>query len=78
MNNTLKLAEKLYKEHSLSVDEYERLISERNEETTKYLTEKADELRKSVYGNKVFIRGLIEISSFCKKDCLYCACHKRQ
>ena len=68
----MKLAEKLYKEHSLSVDEYEKLISKRNEETTKYLTEKADELRKSVYGNKVFIRGLIEISNICKNNCYYC------
>ena len=72
MNNALKLAEKLYKERSLSVDEYERLISERNEEVVKYLTEKADELRKSVYGNKVFIRGLIEISNICKNNCYYC------
>ena len=72
MNNALKLAEKLYKERSLSVDEYEKLISERNEEVVKYLTEKADELRKSVYGNKVFIRGLIEISNICKNNCYYC------
>lgn len=72
MNNALKLAEKLYKERSLSVDEYENLISERNEEVVKYLTEKADELRKSVYGNKVFIRGLIEISNICKNNCYYC------
>ena len=25
-----------------------------------------------IYGNKIFIRGLIEISSYCKNDCLYC------
>lgn len=24
------------------------------------------------YGNKVYMRGLIELTSFCQKDCLYC------
>ena len=28
--------------------------------------------RKAVYGNSVFIRGLIEVSSFCRNDCYYC------
>ena len=28
--------------------------------------------RDAVYGRKVFMRGLIEISSHCKNDCLYC------
>ena len=29
-------------------------------------------MRRQVYGTKVFTRGLIEVSSFCKNDCLYC------
>ena len=33
---------------------------------------KADEVRRQYYGTDVYIRGLIEISSFCKNDCLYC------
>lgn len=32
----------------------------------------AQEKAKSVFGNRVFIRGLIEFSSVCKRDCLYC------
>lgn len=32
----------------------------------------AREVCDSVYGKKVFVRGLIEISSYCKNDCLYC------
>ena len=72
MNNALKLAEKLYNEHSLSVAEYEELISCRTDEAAQYILRKADELRKSVYGNKIFIRGLIEISNICKNNCYYC------
>ncbi len=36
------------------------------------LIKRADAKRQEVYGDKVFIRGLIEISSICKNDCLYC------
>ena len=28
--------------------------------------------RRTVYGNAVYIRGLIEVSNICKNDCLYC------
>lgn len=72
MNDVILLAEKLYKNHSLTVSEYEKLISQRTSESAKYLTEKADEVRKGIYGNKVFVRGLIEISNICKNDCYYC------
>lgn len=37
-----------------------------------YLTKKADEVRKNIYSNKVYIRGLIEISNYCRNNCLYC------
>ncbi|MBQ8183296.1 MAG: [Clostridia bacterium] len=72
MNNAFLLAEKLYQTHSLSTEEYETLIKERTPETARYLTEKADEIRRKFYGNQVFVRGLIEISNICKNDCYYC------
>ncbi len=72
MNDVILLAEKLYENHSLTVTEYEKLISERTDESAQYLMEKADQVRKAVYGNSVFVRGLIEISNICKNDCYYC------
>ena len=36
------------------------------------LTACADRLRRHYYGRKVFFRGLIEFSSYCRNDCLYC------
>lgn len=36
------------------------------------LMAKASRVRDEVYGRKVFMRGLIEISNHCKNDCLYC------
>ncbi len=72
MSDVLLLAEKLYKERSLSVAEYEWLIAGRNEESARFLMTKADEVRKEIYSNKIFIRGLIEISNICKNNCYYC------
>ncbi len=36
------------------------------------LRREAEALRNQVYGKRIFIRGLIEISSYCKNDCYYC------
>ena len=33
---------------------------------------RASELRRRYYGDSVYFRGLIEFSSYCKNDCLYC------
>ena len=72
MSKALLLAEKLYKNRSLSVAEYEELITCGTEESSVYITEKAREERHKYYGNSVFIRGLIEISNICKNNCYYC------
>lgn len=68
----IDLINKLEKEQSLTLEEYEYLIENRTEEIAKILAEKAVEKRKEVYGNDVYIRGLIEISNICKNDCHYC------
>ena len=36
------------------------------------LGEEADAVRRQYYGNKVYVRGLIEVSNYCKNDCFYC------
>ena len=69
---TLTLIETLERTHSLTVEEYEYLLGHRDDETAALLAEKADTVRKRIYGNTVFIRGLIEVSNICRNDCLYC------
>lgn len=68
----INLIEKLIKNRSLSVEEYKYLIDNRNDEYASLLAQKAIEIRKEIYGNDVYIRGLIEISNICKNDCHYC------
>lgn len=66
------LATRLAKEHRLHIDEYRELIDGRNEDLAEKLAEYAVAERKKYYGNRIYIRGLIEISNICKNNCLYC------
>lgn len=68
----IDLINKLERNHTLSIEEYEYLISNRNEEAAELLAKKAVDARKRIYGNDVYIRGLIEVSNICKNDCFYC------
>ncbi len=67
-----ELIDKLERERSLSLEEYEFLISNRDAESGELLRQKAVKARQEYYGDEVYIRGLIEISNICKNDCLYC------
>ena len=73
MENKLNfLIDKLALTHSLTLSEYEYLIENRTQESADRLRELAVSARREVYGNSVYIRGLIEISNICKNDCIYC------
>ena len=69
---TRELIERLAAQHRLSGAEYAELIEGRDADAAALLAERAVAARRAVYGDAVFTRGLIEISSFCKNDCLYC------
>ena len=68
----LELVEKLYSTGDLSDGELAALIETDDKEATELLKEYADKTRQKSYGKKVFLRGLIEVSSYCKNNCLYC------
>ena len=71
-DNITPLILKLSETHSLSLDEYEALITNRTEESAKLLRNLAVKERVRIYGHDVYVRGLIEISNICRNDCLYC------
>lgn len=56
--------------NDLTDNELVRLIS--TDEYDKKLKARADEVRQSIYGRDVYIRGLIEFTSYCRRNCLYC------
>ncbi|GAA6395448.1 [FeFe] hydrogenase H-cluster radical SAM maturase HydE [Solibaculum mannosilyticum] len=49
-----------------------RLIEEQSHSPDPAILEAARSIRDSIYGRKVYFRGLIEISNHCKNDCYYC------
>ena len=61
---------KLKEEKNLSDEELLKLLS--TNEYDSELHTLADEVRREIYGEDVYIRGLIEISNYCKNDCYYC------
>ena len=71
-----ELANKLLKEKRLSQTEYKTLIFTYTAEDADVLAKEACRIRDEVYGKKVFIRGLIEISNICRNDCYYCGIRK--
>jgi biotin synthase len=71
-----KLIEKLEDKGTLSPDEYEQLIILRDDQALEMLGRLATRKRKAVFGDAVYTRGLIEISSICKNNCLYCGIRK--
>lgn len=72
MPSAPELLEVLSREHSLPTGQYEELVRSFSPSLAARAAELAREARRAVYGDEVFIRGLIELSSFCRNDCLYC------
>lgn len=67
MNNII---EKAKKTHSLSRDEIISLL--KDDSINKELFKAADEVRKEYLGDEVHLRGLIEFTNICKRNCMYC------
>ncbi len=67
-----KLLEKLYVTNTLAKDEIMYILSNINDSLENDLFRLANLTKKNHYGNKVYIRGLIEFSNFCKNTCKYC------
>lgn len=64
------LAEKLAENHDLNDEEMLSLMSTAEYDTE--LFERADGIRRKIYGGDVYIRGLIEFTNYCKNNCFYC------
>lgn len=71
MTNT-ELIDKLKDGKPLTREEYIQLISTHTENDMRYLSDSASQVRDKYYGRDIYLRGLIEFSSCCKNDCLYC------
>lgn len=67
-----ELIDQLFETHKLSHAQFVTLIDGRTQELSRYLFAKAHEVKHRYFGNAVYIRGLLEISNYCKNGCYYC------
>lgn len=64
------LTEKLFSERNLSDSELKTILE--SDVYDKALYQAADQRRREIYGDSVYIRGLIEFTNHCKNNCYYC------
>lgn len=72
MGKLQPLIDKLHENHILTATEYVELLEQRNPEDTEFMRKLAQEEAQKVFGNRIYVRGLIEFSNYCRNDCLYC------
>ena len=67
-----KLIDRLHATGSLDRKQWIQLLSERSEETDQYARDLGNKVRQQIYGNDIYVRGLVEFTNYCKNDCYYC------
>lgn len=68
--------DRLRKDKTLDQEVFRQLLTGCNAETLRYINQQAREVSQLHFGNRIFIRGLIEISNCCRNNCLYCGIRK--
>jgi len=70
------LLERIYESKAPSVSDLEQALSFEREEEMRALFDFADKVRKDYCGNGIFLRGIIEFSNHCIRECFYCGINK--
>lgn len=72
MEKEIELIQKLDNENRLESAEWEELLHCDDKQVADFAAELARKRAQEIFGNKIYTRGLIEISNYCKNNCLYC------
>lgn len=68
----IDLIDKLESERRLSRSEFADLVRTPAPESRRYAHDLARRTSEARFGRRIFIRGLIEFTNFCRNDCYYC------
>lgn len=67
------IAEKFIKQGQLEQEEYPELLNlYKDPETVGVIRQEAVRIQKKYFGNKIYTRGLVEFTNYCRNDCYYC------
>ena len=68
-----ELIDRLCREKTLSKEEFTALLHHADDQDlSEYLFRLSSKTARERFGNKIYIRGLIEFSNYCKNNCYYC------
>lgn len=68
----ISIIKKLNMSQNPDDSELKTLLAAKDNEADSFLFETADKKRRKIYGNKVYLRGLIEFTNYCRNNCYYC------
>ncbi len=71
-----RLIDQLHRERVLRKADLMTLLNGFTEADAQYLFSKSRAVADAVFGNKIYMRGLIEFTNYCKNDCYYCGIRK--
>ena len=72
MSADLKMLESIQNTQSISREELDAILQTQDSFLIQELHKKAQQTATQIYGNKIYIRGLIEFTNYCKNNCYYC------
>lgn len=72
MRTVQGILSKLYTENNLTKDNMIWLLENMDKKGKELLFDYARKTRNRCYGDRVFMRGLIEFSNICSRNCIYC------
>ena len=67
-----ELVETVESTETVPADVWRKLLGVADGDAVGFIAERARAVAQSVFGKGVYVRALIEISSFCRNNCLYC------
>ncbi len=72
MADIRKLIDQLEEQRMLSREGFLALLTQMSDEDRTYLRERGRAVAIKHFGNRIYTRGLIEFTNYCKNDCYYC------
>ncbi len=72
MQRNYEIIDRIEQTGNIDRETLELLLTIEDGALKEYLAAKARETAQRIYGNQVYIRGLIEFTNYCRNDCYYC------
>ncbi|MFD1671049.1 [FeFe] hydrogenase H-cluster radical SAM maturase HydE [Agrilactobacillus yilanensis] len=66
------LIDQLYQTHHLTHAQWVTVLTDYTPDDQAYATQLAHALTIAKFGKKIFFRGIVEYTNYCRNDCLYC------